>query len=86
MYLYLYLHVFVFVVRQLEPNDFTGLTLDVNTSENYAETELWEGERVKIIILDIIFYHLYKTGFQGILHLQKQQPWGGKRCLAQGGF
>jgi len=35
--------------KQLEPNDFTGLTLDVNTSENYAEMELWEGERVFFI-------------------------------------
>ena len=39
--------------RQLEPNDFTGLTLDVNTSENYAEMELWEGERVMITIIHI---------------------------------
>ena len=56
--MYLHVFVFVFVVRQLEPNDFTGLTLDVNTSENYAETELWEGERVTIIILVILFIYI----------------------------
>ena len=40
--------------RQLEQNDFTGLTLDVNTSENYAEMELWEGERVIITIIYVL--------------------------------
>lgn len=43
--------------RQLEPNDFTGLTLDVETSE--PNTELWEGERVTYKSQLLIIYQVF---------------------------